>query len=94
MALGLPVIASEAGGNPDLVTSGETGLLVPPLDATAWARALDRVLADGAFRERIARAGRALVRRDFTLERTAERTEAVYGEALERRRLLGGERLR
>jgi glycosyltransferase involved in cell wall biosynthesis len=94
MALGLPVLASEAGGNPDLVTSGETGLLVPPLDPTAWALALDRVLGDGAFRARIARAGRELVRRDFTLERTAERTEAVYGEAVERRRLLGGQRSR
>ncbi|HEV8303605.1 MAG TPA: glycosyltransferase family 4 protein [Gemmatimonadales bacterium] len=94
MALGLPVIASEAGGNPDLVTSGETGLLVPPLDPAAWARALDRVLSDGAFRARIGRAGRELVRRDFTLERTAERTEAVYREAVERRRLLGGERSR
>jgi glycosyltransferase involved in cell wall biosynthesis len=94
MALGVPVIASEAGGNPDLVTSGETGLLVPPLDPLAWARALDRVLGDGAFRARLGRAGRELVRRDFTLERTAERTEAVYREALERRRLLGGERSR
>jgi glycosyltransferase involved in cell wall biosynthesis len=94
MALGVPVVASEAGGNPDLVTSGETGLLVPPLDPMAWARALDRVLGDGAFRARIAKAGRELVRRDFTLERTAERTEAVYGEAIERRRLLGGERSR
>ena len=94
MALGLPVIASEAGGNPDLVTSGETGLLVPPLDPAAWARALDRVLGDGAARDRIARAGRDLVRREFTLERTAERTEAVYREAVLRRRLLGGERSR
>ena len=94
MALGVPIVASDAGGNPDLVTSGETGLLVPPLDPMAWARALDRVLGDGAFRARIARAGRELVRRDFTLERTAERTEAVYREAIERRRLLGGERSR
>ena len=94
MALGLPVVASEAGGNPDLVTSGETGVLVPPLDVMAWARALDRVLGDGAFRSRIARAGRDLVRSGFTLERTAERTEAVYGEAIERRRLLGGRRSR
>jgi glycosyltransferase involved in cell wall biosynthesis len=94
MALGLPVVASEAGGNPDLVTSGETGLLVPPLDPKAWAVALDRVLGDGAFRSRIGRAGRDLVRSSFTLERTAERTEAVYGEAIERRRLLGGRRSR
>jgi glycosyltransferase involved in cell wall biosynthesis len=85
MALGLPVVASDAGGNPDLITSGATGVLVPPLDPAAWARALARVLGDDAFRDRIARAGRALVRREFTLERTAERTEAVYREALARR---------
>jgi glycosyltransferase involved in cell wall biosynthesis len=82
MALGLPVVASAAGGNPDLVTSGETGLLVPPRSPAAWARALDRLLADGEAARRLARAGRELVRRDFTLERTAERTEAVYREAV------------
>ncbi|OLC45588.1 MAG: hypothetical protein AUH68_04230 [Gemmatimonadetes bacterium 13_1_40CM_4_69_5] len=90
MALGLPVVASDAGGNPDLITSGDTGVLVPPLDPVAWARALARVLDDGEFAARIARRGRELVRREFTLERTAERTEVVYWEALERRRSLDG----
>lgn len=85
MALGLPVVASHAGGNPDLITSGETGVLVPPLDPRAWAGALARVLDDGGFAARLAQAGRALVRQDFTLERSAERTEAVYREALDRR---------
>ncbi|HEY6156739.1 MAG TPA: glycosyltransferase family 4 protein [Gemmatimonadales bacterium] len=86
MALGLPAVASRAGGNPDVITSGETGVLVPPLDPPAWGGALERVLGDREFAQRIARAGRDLVRREFTLERTAERTEAVYREALERRR--------
>ncbi|HYT84225.1 MAG TPA: glycosyltransferase family 4 protein [Gemmatimonadales bacterium] len=88
MALGLPVVASHAGGNADLITGGETGVLVPPLDPGAWARALERLLGDGEFRRRIAHAGRERVRREFTLDRTAERAEAVYREALERRRLL------
>src|SRR3989442_16031997 len=57
MALGLPVLASDAGGNPDLITSRDTGVLVPPLDPTAWAQALTHVLADGAFAARIARQG-------------------------------------
>ncbi len=91
MALGLPVVASEAGGNPDLITSGVTGLLVPPLDPAAWARALETLLGDGGTAARLGAAGRELVRRGFALERTIERTEAVYREALARRRLLAGE---
>ena len=94
MSLGIPVIASAAGGNPELVYPGETGLLVPPLDPGAWARALDRLLGDDALRHRLGRAGQALARSQFTMARTAARTEAVYGEALERRRLLSGERFR
>src|SRR5437016_4012257 len=82
---GRPVVASDAGGNPEMVRSGETGLLVRPLDPAAWAEALERLLGDGALARRLAHAGRALVRREFTLERTAERTEAVYREALARR---------
>jgi len=94
MSLGVPVVASAAGGNAELVNPGETGLLVPPLDPGAWTRALDRVLGDDALRQRLARAGRELARGQFTVERTAARTEAVYREALERRRLLLGERFR
>src|SRR6266581_4617548 len=85
MALGLPVVASDYGGNPDLVRSDETGLLVPPRDPTAWARALARLLGDAGLARRLARAGRELVRREFNLERTAARTEAIYREALARR---------
>jgi len=85
MALGVPVIASDAGGNPDLVTDSVTGLLVAPLDPQAWAVGLSRMLAPTDFAQRLARAGRTLVRREFTLERTALRTETVYGEALARR---------
>lgn len=94
MALGLPVLASDAGGNADLVTPGVTGVLVPPLDPAAWARAVDALLDDAGLAARLGHAGRELVRREYTLSRTAERTEAVYHEALERRRLLRGEALR
>jgi len=82
MSLGVPVIASAAGGNADLVNPGETGLLVPPLDPAAWTRALERMLGDAAFRARVARAGQTLARSEFTLARTADRTEVVYREAI------------
>src|SRR5207244_3128751 len=71
MALGLPVMASDAGGNPELISSGETGLLVASLDPAAWAAALDRVLGDEALARRIARAGQTLVRRMYTMEHAA-----------------------
>jgi glycosyltransferase involved in cell wall biosynthesis len=91
MALGIPVIASCAGGNVDLVRTGVTGLLVSPRDPVAWAGAVDALFADAALAERLAQAARALVRDEFTLAHTAQRTEAVYREALTRRRLLRGE---
>jgi glycosyltransferase involved in cell wall biosynthesis len=94
MSLGIPVIASAAGGNPELVYPGETGLLVAPLDPAAWTRALDRMLGDDALRARVAARGRELVRSEFTMPRNAERTEVVYREAIARRRLLAGERSR
>jgi glycosyltransferase involved in cell wall biosynthesis len=94
MALGVPVVASDAGGNPDLITPDATGVLVPPRDAEAWAATLARLLDDAPTLARLGGAGRELVRRSFTLERTVERTEEVYREALERRALLRGERPR
>ena len=92
MGLGLPVVASRAGGNPDLIRSGETGLLVPPLDPRGWAAALERMLGDAAFAARAGSAGRDFVRREHSLDRMVERTEAVYREAMERRRTRGGPR--
>jgi glycosyltransferase involved in cell wall biosynthesis len=92
MALGLPVAASDAGGNPELLTRDVTGWLVPPRDVRAWAAALTRLAVDTDAAARVASAGRALVRREFTLERTTARTEAVYREAVARRtRLLRGD---
>jgi glycosyltransferase involved in cell wall biosynthesis len=85
MALGLPVVASDAGGNADLITQDRTGLLVPPLEPAAWAAALTRLLDQPDLAARLAAAGRTLVRREFTVARTAERTEAVYREARESR---------
>jgi glycosyltransferase involved in cell wall biosynthesis len=85
MALGLPVVASAAGGNRDLVTSGATGLLVPTTSVKGWAEAFERLLGDTALAGRLAQAGRVLVRSEFTMDRTVDRTVAVYREALARR---------
>jgi glycosyltransferase involved in cell wall biosynthesis len=59
MAAGLPVIASATGATPEVVTDGETGLLVPPGDEEALARALGRLAADEDLRRRMGAAGRS-----------------------------------
>ena len=58
---GRGVVGSRIGGIPDLVTEGETGILVPPEDADALADALVRVLSDRPFAERIGAAARRAV---------------------------------
>jgi len=86
MALGLPVVASRAGGNTDLVTHGEDGWLVPPRDSLAFARALSVLLADPALRHRLGARARLTARGRFPVARTAAATEAVYRIALAQRR--------
>ena len=60
MAAGRPVIASDLPTIAEVVRDGETGLLVPPADADAWAAAVRRLVEDPALARRLAEAGRAL----------------------------------
>lgn len=80
MAMGRAVVASSIGGNPELVEDGLSGLIVPPNDPAAAARALERLLADGTLRNRLGQAARERVRRGFSLERRLDRVEALYRE--------------
>jgi glycogen synthase len=85
MASGLPVVASRVGGIPAVVQDGETGLLVPPLDVTALAAALDELVADPHRRELMCRAARQRAT-GYGWPDLARRVAAVY------RDLLAGER--
>ena len=80
MAAGRPVVASAVGPIPEVVVDGESGLLVPPGDPEALARAIVRVLEDAVLAERLGRAGRARVEQVFGLDRMVERTDALYQE--------------
>jgi glycosyltransferase involved in cell wall biosynthesis len=80
-AVGTPVIAPTVGGLPDVVRHGENGLWVPPGDAAALARALDRVVGEPALARALGR--RALLdAEDYGAARLAERTAALYDEVL------------
>ncbi|MBA3894865.1 MAG: glycosyltransferase family 4 protein [Gemmatimonadales bacterium] len=78
MALGKPVIASAAGGNPDLIRHETDGLIVPPLDPAAWAAAIERLLADPALAAALGEAARHTARVTFSLDRTVTRTLELY----------------
>jgi glycosyltransferase involved in cell wall biosynthesis len=69
MALGVPVVASDVTGIPELVRHGETGLIVPQRDPTALALAIQTLVTDDAFAARLATAGRRLVEEKFDLRR-------------------------
>ncbi len=84
MATGLPVVATRVGGNPELVREGENGLLTPPGDAEALARALSMLLGDAERRREMGAASLARVRRDFHWERTVAKYLEVYDRVLGR----------
>lgn len=78
MACGRPVIGSAVGGITFTVKDGTTGFLVPPRDPEALAARLTRLLTDASLRERMGRAARDRVEREFTWDRVAARTAALY----------------
>lgn len=80
MASGTPIVAADAGGVPEIVENGRTGLLVRPGDPGALAGALEQLLADPAERSRLALAGREDIERRFSLERDAEAVQRIYEE--------------
>jgi glycosyltransferase involved in cell wall biosynthesis len=74
-----PVVATNVSSIPEIVADGETGLLVPPDDATALAAALNRVLDDpGNYGEQ----GRKRAQLQFGVARMTDRTLALYETAL------------
>jgi len=82
MALGVPVIGTRAGGAPEVVVEGQTGLLVPPKNPQALAEAIVRLAADSDLRRTMAAAGpsRAAI---FDIAPKAHEVLAVYEATIE-----------
>jgi glycosyltransferase involved in cell wall biosynthesis len=82
MERGRPVIASRVGGLPEIVTEGQTGLLVPAGDEDALTAAILELATDPERCNELGRAGRARAVEQFAEERCIERTELVYRSLL------------
>jgi glycosyltransferase involved in cell wall biosynthesis len=80
MGCEVPVVATDAGGLPEVVEHGVTGLVVPRGDAAALADAIGSLLEDPMRRRRMGLAGRERALRLFDWDRTAEQLEQVYRE--------------
>jgi glycosyltransferase involved in cell wall biosynthesis len=83
-AFGIPVAATSAGGIPDFVVDGETGVLAEPRNPVALGNAIARLITDRMLARRLAANARARAD-DFSVERMTDRTVAVYEEVLKGR---------
>jgi glycosyltransferase involved in cell wall biosynthesis len=86
MLAGCAVVATDVGGNAELIESGRTGLLVPPDDAPALADGLRRLLAGPDLAGRLRRTARAQVESTFGWDRTCRQHESMYRDLLARAR--------
>jgi glycosyltransferase involved in cell wall biosynthesis len=80
-AANIPVIATAAGGTPEIITAGENGLLIPPADDNALSAAIRRLEKDPALRTRLAAAGRQSLTRMFRWDVLVEETRTLLSAA-------------
>jgi len=80
LALSRPVVASNVGGIPEMITDGVNGILVPPHDPDALAAAIIRLLRDHPFADTLGRAGHDMVHDRFCIDLMVESVQAIYEE--------------
>jgi glycosyltransferase involved in cell wall biosynthesis len=83
MAARKAVVATHVGGIPETLRDGDNGLLVPPRDEQALARALARLLGDDALRDRLAGRARATIEQHYSTEVVCGQLSAIYRELAE-----------
>jgi glycosyltransferase involved in cell wall biosynthesis len=82
MAAGLPVIAARSGGNPEIVVHGSTGLLVEPKRSRALADAMMALISNPLRMRSMGRAGRARIRKEFSLGVCVRRYQRAYTQVV------------
>ena len=87
MAANLPIVTTEVGGVPEMVTNNESALLVPPSDPPALARAISSLLTDKDLAQRLVNGAAILVDTRFDPENYVRSLVKIYREVIERRRV-------
>jgi glycosyltransferase involved in cell wall biosynthesis len=82
MSCGLPVVATDIGGNNEVITSGVNGFLVPPKSPTAMAEAILKLLDDEKLRKKIGKAARETIEKRYTWDKIAGNTLECYESVL------------
>jgi len=82
LALGLPVVATDVTGIPEVIQAGKTGLRVPQRDPDALAAAIEQLLKDSALRVRLANEGRRLIESEFDIRSNTERRRDLFRASL------------
>lgn len=77
-ALGKPVIATRVGALPEIISDGETGLLVPAADSGALAQAMIQIIQKPQERQLLGAAGRELLLKKFSMDQTVTKTAHLY----------------
>lgn len=90
---GLPIVATDVGGNSEVVLEGESGYIVPPRDPVALATAMRKMMTlSEAERTAMGQTGRGHIEANYSLDRVVDQWEALYQELLQRKemRIVGG----
>ena len=82
LAAGVPLVTSNTGGQPEIISEGIDGLLVPPNDPKALAEAIQRLVDDPDLRKKMGEAAREKFLNRFTYDKFYQRVMSVYDEAL------------
>ena len=86
MELGLPIVASDVGGIPDVVVNNESGILVPEKDAVALADAIKRIESDPQYTARLLEGARNRIAEHFTWDNITRRQIEIYEQLANRKK--------
>jgi glycosyltransferase involved in cell wall biosynthesis len=86
MAYGLPIVATDVGGIPEIIEHGKTGLLIPPRQPEAIVEALSYLFAHPDVRKELGAAGRKVLEEKFSLQRMTEAISRCYLDLLSRKK--------